>query len=87
MRRRLVAVLLGSAVLGGVAPAVAPVSAPGPLAPTVALAKPCSAGWTHAVLRDGSHKCLRAGQFCAARNERVYQNKGFTCRSGRLRRS
>ena len=52
--------------------------------PSVAY-KSCSAGWKHAVLRDGSHKCLRTGQFCASRNERVYRSKGLTSRAGRLR--
>lgn len=53
---------------------------------SVAVAKPCSAGWTHAVLRDGAHKCLRAGQYCATRHESVYRSKGYTCRGGRLKR-
>lgn len=63
------------------------VSTPFVAQPAPSLAKPCSPGWTHAVLRDGAHKCLRAGQFCANRHESVYRTKGYTCRGGRLRRS
>jgi hypothetical protein len=60
------------------------------LGPAVVVAKSCSAGYTHAVMPDGSHKCLRAGQFCSrtAAAQRVYRNKGFRCPpSGHLRRA
>jgi hypothetical protein len=52
-----------------------------------AAAKPCSAGYTHAVMPDGAHKCLRAGQFCSHKRgwQRAYHRYGFHCkRSGRL---
>ena len=50
-------------------------------------AKPCSSGYTHAVMPDGAHKCLRAGQFCSDRGgwQRAYHRYGFRCkRNGRL---
>lgn len=50
-------------------------------------AKPCGAGYTHAVMPDGAHKCLRAGQFCSRKRawQRVYHRKGFHCkRNGHL---
>lgn len=58
------------AVLAGVMPG-----------PAVVIAKSCSSGYTHAVVPDGSHKCLRAGQFCSrkASYQRVYKSKGFYC--------
>lgn len=86
MKRRLAALAV-SASFFGAAPAVAPVFDGSLVAPSTAVAKSCSAGWKHAVLRDGSHKCLRGGQFCATRHESVYRSKGFTCQGGRLKRS
>ena len=74
-RKRVAAFLAVGAIA---APAVQPATAP---------AKPCSPGWVHAVVTDGAHKCLRAGQYCAPRHERVYRQKGFTCRGGRLKRA
>ena len=56
---------------------------------TPATAKPCSAGYVHAVVPGGDHKCLRAGQFCSrkASYQRVYRSKGFYCPPSRhLRR-
>jgi hypothetical protein len=53
----------------------------------VAAAKPCSAGYTHAVTPDGAHKCLRAGQYCSHKRgwQRAYHRYGFHCkRNGRL---
>jgi hypothetical protein len=50
-------------------------------------AKPCSAGYTHAVMPDGAHKCLRAGQFCSHKRgwQRAYHRYGFHCkRNGHL---
>lgn len=81
MKRRL-------AVLAFVAAfAVAPAAiAPGP---AVVAAKSCSSSYTHAIVPDGSHKCLRAGQFCSrkASYQRVYKSKGFYCPPSRhLRR-
>jgi hypothetical protein len=50
-------------------------------------AKSCSAGYTHAVMPDGAHKCLRAGQYCSHRRgwQRAYHRYGLHCKpSGRL---
>jgi hypothetical protein len=53
--------------------------------PQAVAAKPCSSGYTHAVLPTG-HKCLRRGQYCARRYDRIYHRYGYHChRSGRLR--
>lgn len=55
--------------------------------PPVVAAKSCSSGYTHAVMPDGAHKCLRAGQFCSHRPgwQSAYHRYGFHCkRSGRL---
>jgi hypothetical protein len=55
---------------------------------TLHRAKPCSAGYTHAVMPDGAHKCLRAGQFCSHKRgwQRAYHRYGYHCkRNGRLR--
>jgi hypothetical protein len=45
-------------------------------------AKSCSSGYTHAVMPDGAHKCLRAGQYCSHRGgwQRTYHRYGFHCR-------
>jgi hypothetical protein len=45
-------------------------------------AKPCSSGYRHAVMPDGAHKCLRAGQFCSRKRawQRTYHRYGFHCR-------
>jgi hypothetical protein len=80
MKRR-IAVLLTAAVCafgaGGVAAPDGFVS--------VAQAKPCSAGYTHAVLSWG-HKCLRVGQFCKKSADREYHRYRFHCHTGRLGR-
>ena len=47
----------------------------------VAWAKPCGAGYTHAVLSWG-HKCLRAGQFCKVSRDREYHRSRFHCHTG-----
>jgi hypothetical protein len=52
----------------------------GPAVVTVA-AHSCSSSYVHAALA-GEHKCLRSGQFCAKRHERVYRRLGFTCKPG-----
>jgi hypothetical protein len=51
------------------------------LNPAVVTAKSCSSSYTHAVMPDGAHKCLRAGQFCSRKSssQRVYSSKGFYC--------
>jgi hypothetical protein len=77
MKRRLVTLAVAASVLAG-APAVAPVLHGSPVAPSAAIAKTCSAGYTHAVI-GGSHKCLRRGQFCARASARQYRRYGFSC--------
>jgi hypothetical protein len=80
MKRRLAAVVVAASMFAAV-PAVTPVIGGSPLAPAAATAKPCSSGYTHAVMPDGSHKCLRAGQFCSRKAawQRTYKRKGFYC--------
>jgi hypothetical protein len=88
MKRRL-AVLFVAASVAGAAPAVAPQLGGPLLSAPAASAKTCSSGYTHAVMPDGAHKCLRAGQFCSRRSawQRTYKRKGFYCPpSGHLRR-
>ncbi len=51
---------------------------------TPAVAKPCSASYTHAVI-DGAHKCLRRGQYCSRPADRQYYRYGFHCHGERLR--
>ena len=85
MKRRLAALFVTASVVG-LAPAVAPVTAP--VAPTTAAAHTCSSRYAHAVMPDRSHKCLGAGQFCSRKAswQRVYKSKGFYCPpSGHLR--
>jgi hypothetical protein len=81
LKRRLV-VVLAVAVTAFASGAVAPATEPVAFAPA-AEAKPCSSGWRHAVLPTG-HKCLRAGQFCAARYDGIYHRYGYHCHTGRL---
>lgn len=57
------------------APATAPIAAP-----QAAYAKPCSSGYTHAVLPWG-HRCLRAGQYCKHSADRYYHHYGYHCHS------
>jgi hypothetical protein len=77
MRRRLAALAV-AAVAFAAAPAVAPVVDSSPVAPASAVAKSCSASYTHAVI-NGSEKCLRRGQFCARAADRQYRRYGFRC--------
>jgi hypothetical protein len=53
-----------------------------PASPPAVAAKSCSSGYTHAVMPDGSHKCLRAGQFCSRKRawQRTYHRYGLHCR-------
>jgi hypothetical protein len=84
MKRRLAALVVAASIAGA-APAAVGGS---PLAPAPAFAKSCSSGYTHAVMPDGAHKCLRAGQFCSRKRawQRTYKRKGFYCPpSGHLR--
>ncbi len=73
MKRRL-SLLAAMAAIAALPAGVAP-------GPGVAVAKTCSSSYRHAVMPDGSHKCLRAGQFCSrkASYQRVYKSKGFYC--------
>ena len=77
MKRRLVA-LGAAASLFVAAPAIAPVVHGSPVTPPAALAKTCSASFTHAVI-NGAEKCLRRGQFCARASDRQYRRYGFRC--------
>ena len=77
-RRFAVLAAVVTAFLGSLA--ASPGSAPMGLS-TVAHAKPCSSGYTHAALTWG-HKCLRAGQFCKVRADREYHRYGFHCHTG-----
>jgi hypothetical protein len=75
--RRLVALAAATAAFAA-APAVAPLGAGTPLAPQAAVAKTCSAGFKHAIIR-GAEKCLRRGQFCARAADSQYRRYGFRC--------
>jgi hypothetical protein len=76
MRSRIALLLVAASTAFGAA-AVAPATESLALTP-VAAAKPCSSGWTHAVI-GGEHKCLRAGQFCARRHDSQYRRYGYRC--------
>jgi hypothetical protein len=45
---------------------------------TAVASKSCSSGWKRAVI-NGSHKCLRRGQFCARGADRQYHRYGYHC--------
>jgi hypothetical protein len=77
MRRRLTALAIAASIAGAVTTA-GPVAAP--LGTSAAFAKSCGGGYTHAVV-NGSHKCLRRGQFCAHAADRQYHRYGFHCHS------
>jgi hypothetical protein len=77
MKRRF-AVLAVATVAFGAAPAIAPVVGGSPIAPVSAVAKSCSASYTHAVI-NGSEKCLRRGQFCARAADQQYRRYGLRC--------
>jgi hypothetical protein len=74
--RRSLAAWIAAAALAGLPAATAPDAHARPVA--VAAAKPCSAGYTHAII-SGEHKCLRRGQFCARSADRQYRRYGFRC--------
>jgi hypothetical protein len=76
MKGRIALLLVAASTAFGAA-AVAPAAESFALTP-VASAKPCSSGWTHAVI-GGEHKCLRAGQFCARRYDSQYHRYGYHC--------
>lgn len=66
--RKIISVLAASAAIGGGLAVV----------PTSAMAKTCSAGYTHAVI-GGAQKCLRRGEFCSVSESRQYHRYGFDC--------
>ena len=74
--RRATAGLLAALAFVGAVPA-ATVSADG-TGPRAVAAKTCSPGYKHAVI-DGSHKCLRRGQFCRRSADRQYHRYGYHC--------
>ncbi len=76
MKRRLAVFLVAVTAAFG-AGAVAPVVGPVAFAPSAA-ARTCSSTYRHAII-GGVHKCLRRGQFCAARYDRRYHRYGFHC--------
>jgi hypothetical protein len=83
LRGRVVALLVGVAVVG---PVAAVPTAVAEQAPRAVAAHSCSTGYTHAVLSWG-HKCLRAGQYCKKGKNREYHRYGYHCkRNGRLKR-
>lgn len=76
MARRIVVALVALALCGA-APVAEPLARPASV-PVAVAAKPCSAGFAHAVI-DGEHKCLRRGQFCRRAADRQYHRYGFHC--------
>jgi hypothetical protein len=77
--------IVASAAALGIA-AAAPVVAPAaqPSINSSVVTKTCSGGFTHARI-NGSEKCLRRGEFCAASAKRQYVKYGYRCIGGRLR--
>jgi hypothetical protein len=88
--KRRLSIVLTSALLALAAAAPVQAGHASQGAPPIAVAaKTCSAGYVHAVVPGGAHKCLRAGQYCSHRSgyARVYRNAGFRCGAdGRLHR-
>ena len=80
--RRWLAASAAALGIAAAAPVVAPAAQPAIKSPVVT--KTCSAGYTHGVI-NGSHKCLRRGQFCSSSAKRQYVSYGFRCIGGRLR--
>jgi hypothetical protein len=81
MRRKLTAALAAICMVGAVG-AASPLAASNGAGmngtAALAAAKPCSAGYKHAVIGD-AHKCLRRGQFCARTRDRDYHRYGYHC--------
>jgi hypothetical protein len=77
MKRRL-SILAALAALAAIPAGITP-------GPAVSVAKSCSSGYKHAVMPNGEHKCLRAGQFCSRKSsyQHVYANKGFYCKANK----
>jgi hypothetical protein len=80
MHRRLAGLLAALALIVAAPAAAATAGSP---APQVVAAKSCSAGYVHAIVPGGAHKCLRAGQFCSHKRgyARVYHRAGYYCKS------
>jgi hypothetical protein len=76
MRRRIAALIAAAAFVG--LPASQSSAEPASVTAKSAAAKPCSTGYTHGVI-NGSHKCLRRGQFCTRSADRQYHRYGFHC--------
>ena len=76
MKRRLVILLVAALAAFGATGANASPSAT--RAVPNAVAKTCSAGYTHAVI-GGAEKCLRAGEFCAHAYDSQYRRYGYRC--------
>jgi hypothetical protein len=80
MQRRLAGLLAALALIAAAPTAAATADSH---ASQVVAAKSCSAGYVHAIVPGGAHKCLRAGQFCSHKRgyARVYHRAGFYCKS------
>ena len=79
-----IAVLLSALAIVVAAPTAAS-NADAPNGLRAIAAKSCGAGYTHAVMPDGAHKCLRAGQFCSRKAawQRTYHRYGLHCKANR----
>lgn len=75
MKRRLVGLALALSLVGAAPSAVADSSSDSVRA---VASKTCGSGYRHAVI-NGSHKCLRRGQFCARGADRQYHRYGYHC--------
>jgi hypothetical protein len=84
MRRSLASLLAAASLAAAVPAAHAAARADRADHPVAVAAKTCSAGYTHAVI-GGQEKCLRRGEYCAARYARQYRRYGYRCVYGRLR--
>ena len=73
--RTRIAVLVAALSLAGAVPVAATTSNEENRA---VAAKRCGSGYTHAVI-NGSHKCLRRGQFCSSRADSHYHRYGYHC--------
>ncbi len=84
-RSRITGLLVALALLGAVPAASVEAATRTPI--HAVAAKFCGSGYTHAVMPDGAHKCLRAGQFCSHKRgwQAAYHRYGFHCkRNGHL---
>jgi hypothetical protein len=85
MRRPFIPIAAVTAAFAFAPAAGAPAAGAPTAAPVRAIAaKSCSSGYRHAVI-NGSHRCLRAGQFCAhaydhrAPHRWPYTHYGYRC--------